>query len=62
MTCPHCHQPIPDEAIRSEAARLNSARRANPGRKRVMRLCPRCGQAHSARMMRKCKEEAACST
>ena len=62
MTCPHCHQPIPDADVCSAAARLNSARRANPGRKRVMRRCPRCGQAYSARLMRKCKGAAACST
>jgi hypothetical protein len=56
MICPHCHQPIPEDAIRSEAARLNSALRANPGRKPTMRKCPRCGQSHSARDMRRCRK------
>lgn len=55
MKCPHCRRAIPDEDVRSEAARLQAALRANPGRKPVLRTCPKCGKSHSAREMRKCK-------
>ena len=55
MTCPHCSKRIPDKIVLSAAARLTRSRIQNPGRKPVMRKCPRCGQKHSAREMRKCK-------
>jgi predicted RNA-binding Zn-ribbon protein involved in translation (DUF1610 family) len=55
MLCPGCRKLISDQVVLSEAARLYSARRTNPGRKAVMRKCPRCGQQHSARDMRKCR-------
>ena len=43
MICPHCHKPIADAAIRSEAGRLSQAKRkvraAGPGAPRKQ---PRC--------------------
>ena len=53
ILCPCCSGVIPDELFRSEAARLQAARRKTTGGpQRVMRKCPRCGQQLGAREMR----------
>lgn len=55
MTGPHCHRKIPDRALLAEAGRILRAQAKTPGRKPVMRKCPKCGVKHSAREMRRCK-------
>ena len=48
---------IPDEVLKAERARRNSAKRtaygAGSGRPSVMRPCPKCGTEYSAVEMRK---------
>jgi predicted RNA-binding Zn-ribbon protein involved in translation (DUF1610 family) len=57
MICPHCHKPLPDEDVLSAAGSISAGMAVNPGRKPVMRLCPRCGGIHSAREMRRCRHD-----
>ena len=44
MKCPTCKESIPDKLITSAAGKIWAKRNKNPGPKRSLPTCPKCGK------------------